>query len=163
MEGGLLDPKALGVHLIFLDVPLGHLFDGDPLFSGLFDQLVVDVGKVLHKGDLIPPVLQVTAQGVKDADGPGVSDMDVVVHGRAAGVDLHLSGLNGHKLFFLPCQGVVNLHDYLQKTPPSGVHLPANKKRPVPGSLPKQRRWGLAVPLWFFTPQAVVTGSHPAG
>ena len=73
--------------------PGAHRPVAGALLVGLVDDLVVDIGKVLHKGDAVPPVLQVPPQHVKDAEGPGVADVDEVIDGGAAGVHLHLPRL----------------------------------------------------------------------
>ena len=101
MDGGLPDPQPSGVHLVFGDVPLADGFIIGALLVCLVDDFVVNIGKILHEGDFVSPVLQIPPQHVEDAEGPGVSNMDIVIHGGAAGVHFHLSRLHGDKIFLL--------------------------------------------------------------
>ena len=110
MHRGGADTQRLGVHEIFLNVAVGDFLDRHAFFVGLADHLVVDIGEVLHKGHFIAPVLQIAPQHVEDNEGPGVADMKVIVYGGAAGVDSHLSLMNGLELFLFPGHAVVNLH-----------------------------------------------------
>ena len=110
MHGGGADAQRLGVHEILLDVAVGDLLDRYALFIGLADHLVVDVGEILHEGHFVAPVFQIAPQHVEDDEGPGVADVEVVVDGGAAGVNAHLSLMNGLELLFFPGHAVVNLH-----------------------------------------------------
>ena len=105
------DVEALGVLLVLLHIPAGNRQVIRALFIGLVDDLVVDVREVLHIGHLIAPVLQIAAEHIKDADGTGVADVNIVVHRRAASIDFQLARLHGHQFFLLTGHGVVNFHD----------------------------------------------------
>ena len=113
MNGGLSDIKTLCVDPEFLYIPLGNLLDGYALLVCLFYELIVDVGKVLNKIDLIASPLEITPQHVENAKGTGVSDVDIVVNRGAAGINLGLSLGYGDKLLFFPCQSVENFHKFL--------------------------------------------------
>ena len=89
---------------------LGDLFHAAALLLGLFDELVVDVGDVGDKIDLVAPVLKVPAQGVEHHHGPGVADVDVVVDGGAADVNAVLPRRLGDELLFFAGQRIVDLH-----------------------------------------------------
>ena len=110
LDSGFAAVQAFGVLEVLGLEPLGHLFHGGALLLGLGDQLVVDVGDVGDIDHLVAPVLQVAAQGVKDNEGAGVADVDVVVNSGAADVDAVLPGDLGDKLFFLSGKGIKNLH-----------------------------------------------------
>ena len=113
MDGGRTDAQTLGVGQILANIALGDLFGGDALLVCLFDDLVVDVGKVLHEGHIVAAELQVPAQGVKDADRAGVADVDKVIDGRPAGVHLDLARLQRDKFLLLSGEGVENFHFFI--------------------------------------------------
>ena len=60
--GRLFYAKTLCINEILLDIALGDGVEVHTLLVGLVDDLVVNVGKVLHELDLITAVLEVTAQ-----------------------------------------------------------------------------------------------------
>ena len=110
MHRGRTDAQRLGVGEIFGDVALGNLRDGHALLVGAADHLVVDVGEVLHEGHFVAPVFQVAAQHVKDDEGARVSDVKEIIDRGPAGIDAHLSLVEGHERFLFPGHAVVNLH-----------------------------------------------------
>ena len=110
MHRGGTDAQGLGVLIVFLNEPVAQLLHGDAFLVGALDHLVVDVGEVLHEGDFIAPVLKVPPQHVKGDEGPGVADVEIIVHRGAAGVNAHLAGMQGHEFFLFSCCAVVNLH-----------------------------------------------------
>ena len=87
MHVGRHDAKPARVDKIFVDISLRHLLAGHALFIGFFDNLVVHIGKVLHKLHLIAPVGQIAAQTVKHDKGARIPDVKIVVNGRAAGIN----------------------------------------------------------------------------
>ena len=113
VDGGRTDAQTLGVGQILSNIALGDLFGGDALLVCLLDNLVVDVGKVLHEGHIVAAELQVPAQGVKDADRAGVADVDKVIDGRPAGVHLDLARLQRDKFLLLSGEGVENFHFFI--------------------------------------------------
>ena len=110
MHGGRLDAERLRIDEVLLDILLRDLVGGNALLVGALDDLVVNVGEVLHKGDVVAAVLEVTAEHVEHDDRAGVADVDVVIHRRAAGVHAHLALLDGHELFLLHGHGIEKLH-----------------------------------------------------
>ena len=82
VNGSLLDAEALRVDIVFLDIALCDGVEVNALFVGLVDDLVVDVGEVLHELDLVAAVLEVAAQQVENDERTRVADMEVVVYGR---------------------------------------------------------------------------------
>ena len=97
VNGGRADAKGLGVLEVLGDILLRDLAGGNTLLVGALDDLVVHVGEVLDKGDLIATVLQIAAQNVKEDDRAGVADVNQVVNGGAAGVHAHLARLDRDK------------------------------------------------------------------
>ena len=110
---GVKDAKA--VHL--LDEGVGELLGNrggrGALLVGAVDDLVIDVGEVLGKGDLIALVHEVTADHVKREERAGVADVDLVVDGGAAHVHADLAVFDGLKLLFFVGLAVVDEHGAL--------------------------------------------------
>ena len=104
------DAEAFRVGEILVDVALGNDIVGHALLARAADDLVVDVGEVLHEGHGIAAVFEVAAEHVEDDKAARVADMEVVVDGRAAGVHLDLAGLNRDKFLFFAGERVVKLH-----------------------------------------------------
>ena len=113
VDGGRTDAQTLGVGQILANIALGDLLGGNALLICLLDNLVVDVGEVLHEGHIVAAELQVPAQGVKDADRAGVADVDKVIDGRPAGVHLDLARLQRDKFLLLSGEGVENFHFFI--------------------------------------------------
>ncbi|MPM76944.1 hypothetical protein SDC9_123943 [bioreactor metagenome] len=104
------DAQRLCVPVVFRDESVAQFLDRHTLFVGPSDHLIVDIRKVLHKGHLVPFVLQIPPQHVKDYKGTRVADVKIIVHRRPAGVNAHLTGLDRHKLFLFSALAVVDLH-----------------------------------------------------
>ena len=102
--------QQLGVLKIRRDEPVGQLLDGNPLFVGAADHLIVDVGEVLHERHLVAAMLEIAAQRVEHDERARVADMEIFVNRRAADVHFYLARLQRHKLFLLAGHGIENLH-----------------------------------------------------
>ena len=108
-----LDDVDDGVHGLGRARVHGSLFDAEALrVVRLVDDLVVDVGEVLHELDLVAAVLEVAAQQVENDERTRVADMEVVVYGRAAGIHLYLARRDRNEFFLLTGQCVVEFHGF---------------------------------------------------
>ena len=108
VDGRAADAERVGVGVVFGDVFLRELGDGDAHLVRAVYHLVVDVGEVLHVGDFVAHALKVAAEDVEEHEGPRVADVEEVVDGRAADVEAHLAGLDGDEGFFFPSKIVVD-------------------------------------------------------
>ena len=113
MDVRLTDIEPLCIFPKFIDIFFGDLGELHALFIGSLDYFIVNIGEILNEFHLVAPVFKVAAQNVKNAKRARVSDMDIIIYGRAAGVHFDLSGRYRHKLLFLPCQCVVNFHSLI--------------------------------------------------
>ena len=111
-----LDAQRIRVGVIFLDEAIAQLLDGDALFVGAADHLIVDIGEVLNVLHFIAFVLQIAAQRVKHDKRARVADVEIVVDRRAAAVNAHLARLNGLELFLAAGLRIIDLH-HLQYPP----------------------------------------------
>ena len=109
MNGGGSEVKALCILPEFLDILLGDGFIVSPLFVGLLDNFIVNVGEILNESDLVTPVFEIPSEHVKDTDGAGVADVDIVIDRRAAGIYLYLALGDGLEFLFFSGQGVEDL------------------------------------------------------
>ena len=98
------------VNKVFLDETLPQLLDGDALFVGAADHLIVDIREILNVLDLVALVLQIAAQRVEHDERARIADVEIVVDRRAAAVNAHLARLDGLELFFPARLRVINLH-----------------------------------------------------
>ena len=110
LHGGLFAVQARGVLQVLRLKALGHRLHGGALLLALFDELVVNIGDVGNVDHLVALVFQIPAQGIKHDQGPGVADVNVVVHGGAAHVNAVFAGLLGDEFLFFAGEGVENLH-----------------------------------------------------
>ena len=110
VNGCRLDPESLCVLEVFRDEAFGDFFLRRPLSVGAVYYLVVDIGKVLNKGNVISAVSEIAAKHIKDNKATCVSDMEIIVYRRTAGIHTNFARLNRHKLFFFSCECVVDLH-----------------------------------------------------
>ena len=113
VAGGPFHPQGVRVHVVFPDVAVCDLLDGAALLIGLADELIVDVGEILNEFHLVAPVLQIPAQGIEHHEGPGIADMEVIIHRRAAYIHADLPGLEGDERFLFAGHGVIDLHGNL--------------------------------------------------
>ena len=115
-------------------LPLRQLRDSDPLLRRTSDQLVVDVGEVVHETDPPSPPLEESAQGVEDDDRHRMAQVRVVVWRDPA--DVHRNRIIDRlKRLFATCQRVVQLHGPTPKLQ-SIVHSTSPSGEAVPKSLP---------------------------
>ena len=91
---------------------LGHLGGAAALLVGAVDDLVIHVGEVLGKRDLVALVHEVTANHVKAEERAGVADVDLVVHRGAAHVHAQLARLDGLKLLLTVVLAVIDEHGF---------------------------------------------------
>ncbi len=80
---------------------------GDALFGGAANGLVVDVGEVHDLGHTPPEELEGPPQHVLEEKGPQVADVGEVVDGRPAGVDPGVARLDRLERLETAGQGVV--------------------------------------------------------
>ena len=107
MHGGRTNAKPLGIGEILADIAIGDLGVVHPFLIGAADHLIIDIGKVLYKGDLVPAILKVAAEHIKDDEAARVADVEEVIDGRPAGVHLDLSLLDRNEGLTACCQGIV--------------------------------------------------------
>ena len=113
VHGRLADAEPLGVRVIFLDIAVRDDVEVHALFVRLIDDLVVDVGEVLHEFHLVAAVLEVAAQQVEHDERARVADVEIVVHGRAAGIHFDLARGDRDELLLLAGQGVEQFHGFI--------------------------------------------------
>ena len=101
LDLGRRHPQGRHVLLKGGDVALGHLLPGHPRLLGPAQDLVVDVGKIAHPGDLKTPAPEIAHQDLKGHAGAGVAQVAVVVNRHPAGVKTHFSGGEGLEGFLV--------------------------------------------------------------
>ena len=116
VDGRALDAQRIGVLIVLGDEALAQFLDGDAFLVGAADHLIVDIGEVLNELDLIALVLKVAAKRVEHDERARIADVEIVVDGRAAGIDAHLARLNRDEFFLAAGLCVINLH---VQVPPS--------------------------------------------
>ena len=77
---------------------------------GLADNLIIHIGEVLHELYLIAAELKILAEGIKNDDRTCVSNVNVVIYRRSAGIDQCLTLVNRLEFFFLSGQCVIYFH-----------------------------------------------------
>ncbi|MPN17647.1 hypothetical protein SDC9_165002 [bioreactor metagenome] len=80
------DVECRGILKISGNIFFRYRGGGDILFLAAVDDLIVYIGKILHVGYLIAPVLKITAHGIKYHNGPGVAQVNIIIGGRPANV-----------------------------------------------------------------------------
>ena len=105
-SGGGKDVEGGHVGHEGLDVAFAHRLHRAALGGGAGEDLVVDVGVILHKGHLIAQPEQVTAQHIPHDVAAGMAEVAEVVDGDAAAVDRDLARAEGHEVGLGPGEGV---------------------------------------------------------
>ncbi len=114
------DPERIRILVVLGDVAVRDLFDRGTFFVRLVDHLIVNIRKILAESNIISSVLQITAQRIKCNERTGISQMEVVIDRRSAGVHLDLALFHRDKLFLCPGHRVKYLH----------FHSPLSKRLP---------------------------------
>ena len=86
---------------------------GAALLVGALDDLVIDIGEVLGKRDLVAARNEPATNHVEADERAGVADVNVVVDRGAAHVHADLAGLDGLELFLFMGSAVVDTHSLL--------------------------------------------------
>ena len=110
VHGRLLDIERGSVLIVFLDIFFGNLRCGNAFFLGTFDDLIIDIGEILHEFYLVAAVFQIFSERVEYNERSCVADMKIVVDRRSADIHLDLARLQRYEFFFFSCQCVINLH-----------------------------------------------------
>ncbi len=97
------------LHILFAlaDKAFGHFIGRRAFFHCLPDDFVVHIRKIGYKVYVVALVFQIMPHRIKNNHRPGVSDVDIIVHGWPADVHLYLPFLQWDKFFFLLCQRIV--------------------------------------------------------
>ena len=103
-----IDPDRRQIVEIVLRHLFGEGFHRFAQFRRAGNQLVVHVGDVDHKLDLVPQVGEVALDRVKDHRPDHVSDVRRLVNRRTAKVHADAARNHGLKLFLLTSQSIVN-------------------------------------------------------
>ena len=80
------------------------------MLGRLLDDPVLDIGQVHHLGDAVSLLEQDPPQQVLEEKGPEVTDVSVIVNGRAAGIHPDVPHFDRLELFHLPTHRVVEAH-----------------------------------------------------
>ena len=102
--------QRFGVLEVFRDEALAQFLDGRALFVGAADHLVVNIGKVLHKGHVVTAPFQIAAQHIEHDDGARIADVNIVIDRRAAGVNAQLSLVQRDQFFLFAGHRVIDPH-----------------------------------------------------
>ena len=94
----------------FFNITIGDCFHCAVFFVCTVDDLVVNVCEVLYISNVITFVFQVSSYGVKYNIRACVTDMDIVIYGRAANVHFYFAFLARNEFFFLSCQCIIYFH-----------------------------------------------------
>ena len=114
MHRCLLHAKTAGILKVGFNVFVGKVLGIHAFFIGAFDDLVINVGKVLDISHIVTAIAEIAAHHIKGHDGAGIAQMNIVVGGRAANVHFDLTFFYGNKLFFLVMQCIIHSdsHDF---------------------------------------------------
>ena len=121
VNGGALYAERLRVFEIFGDKTLAEFFDGNTLLIGAVNHFVINIGKILHKCNLISQIFKISAQSIEYNEGTCIADMEIIVHGRPARIHLYLAFCYGYKFFFFSGHGIVQFHVIFLPNQPQAV------------------------------------------
>ena len=108
------DSQRFGILVILINKSVGKFLYSNAFFIGSSDHFVIDICEILDKSNLITFPLQLPSQHVKRDERPGIADMEIIIHSRAARIDTHFSIMDRLKSFFFTGHAVIDLHnDYL--------------------------------------------------
>ena len=107
------DIESVGVDPELFYIALGNLGEINMLLVCASDYFIVDIREILNELHIVAAIFEIAAQDIEDAQRAGVADVDIVIHGRAAGVHLDLARSYRDELFLFSCESVIDLHLYL--------------------------------------------------
>ncbi len=90
-----------GIHIleVLVDEPLSQLLSRDAERVCPGDDLIVNIGEVLHMSDLVAAEFEIAAHDIEDDVAHGMADMARVVGRYPADVHLDLDAIRGEFLF----------------------------------------------------------------
>ena len=95
-----------------LDIALAHGLHRAAFFGGAVENLVVNVGVVLHERHRVATPDQVAAQHIPGDVAAGMTEVAEVVHRDPAAIDAHLAGLERPELLNAAGEGVGELQGH---------------------------------------------------
>ena len=107
------DIESVGVGPELFYIALGNLGEINMLLVCASDYFIVDIRKILDELHIVAAIFEIAAQDIEDAQRAGVADVDIVIHGRTAGVHLDLARSYRDELFLFSCESVIDFHLYL--------------------------------------------------
>jgi len=115
--GGWFDIQRVEIGFILLDILIGQLKGIAPQFVGFVDDLVIHIGEVHHKINVITRVLQVSPHDVKHQCRHGMTNVCFSVNCWTANIHPDLAWFEGFEILLGTAEGVVNFQTH--------NHLPA--------------------------------------
>ena len=103
-----VDPERSQAVEVVAGHALGQLVDRRPVFLGLDDQLVVDVGDVHDPRRLVAQIDEISLDRIEDHRPDHVPDVAGRINRRSADVHPDLAGLDGLEGLFGLGQGVID-------------------------------------------------------
>ncbi len=110
---GRLDAKGFKVLKECLFVFAGKLFEWDACGPRVTDGFIIHIGEVHNLGDVIAAVLKRPAQDIFERIGAEVTDVGIVVDGRATSIHTDIGWIDRFEFLDGACEGIIKLewHD----------------------------------------------------
>lgn len=93
------DIESVGIGPELFYIALGNLGEINMLLVCASDYFIVDIREILDELHIVAAIFEIAAQDIEDAQRAGVADVDIVIHGRTAGVHLDLARSYRDKFF----------------------------------------------------------------
>ena len=97
------DIHALCVFPELLNIFFGDFLKGKTFFVCTADNFIVDIGKILNKGNLIASVFKIAAKNIENAKRTGITDMDKIIYRRTAGVNFEFARRYRNQFLLFSC------------------------------------------------------------
>ena len=107
---GPFGAKPVGIGIVFFYVLFSKRGNGGVLLIGSSYQLVVYIGKVGYKFNLVAPVFKVAAHRIEHHKRPCVAYVYKVIYGRPAYIHFYYARGHRHKLLLAPRHRVIYIH-----------------------------------------------------
>src|SRR2546430_1641949 len=111
---GPLDIEGVQILEKSLGVKCNVFREGGIRLPRSVNRLIIDVSQIHHLRDAVALVDQIPAQDIVEHESPEVADVGVVVHRGSAGIDAHLSRMNGLEFFLAARQGIKETYNVLK-------------------------------------------------
>src|SRR4030043_1079366 len=107
-NGRFFKTQPSHIRVKFADISLSNGSTIHSLLVGPSDNLVVNIGEVPDKGDIVSTISKITINGIEDDCGASMANMTEVIDRYPTDIHPHLFPIKRDEIFFFASQSIVD-------------------------------------------------------